>query len=153
MKSLLHLCTPEDIDKILPLVAAFHGESGIATTPELRDAGIRPLLEGTPHGAAYLIGPRRAPVGYLVLSFGWSVEFGGLDAFLDEIYVRPAVRGRGMGAEALSALIRALQASDIKALHLEVEPGSAAARLYERLGFAPRLNYGLMSWRAPRVPR
>lgn len=153
MKTLLHLAERSDADKLLPLVAAFHAETGITLSEETREAAILPLLDGTPHGAAYLIGPRRAPVGYLVLSFGWSVEFGGIDGFLDEVYVRPAVRGRGMGGDAISALMASLRQSEIKALHLEVDREGGADALYGRLGFEARPRYGLMTWRSPLAPR
>lgn len=146
MKTLLHLAAAEDADKLLPLVAAFHADMGIDLTDAARAAAVLPLLDGIPHGAAYLIGPRRAPVGYLVISFGWSVEFGGIDGFLDEIYVRPAVRGRGMGGDAILALLKALKTSEFKALHLEVDAESGAGALYARLGFKPRARYGLMTW-------
>ncbi|MEO1398270.1 MAG: GNAT family N-acetyltransferase [Pseudomonadota bacterium] len=131
------------------MVTAFHEEMKLRLDESQRLAGVLPLLDGTPHGAAYLIGPRRAPVGYLVVSFGWSVEFGGVDGFLDEIYVRPAVRGRGMGGDAISALFNLLKRSDVRALHLEVDRESPAAGLYRRLGFSPRLRYSLMTWTAP----
>ena len=144
MRTRLHLCTPEDAERLLPLVAAFHAEEGIGSSEDQREAGVIPLLEGTPHGAAYLIGPRQAPVGYVVLSFGWSVEFGGIDGFVDEFYIRPGVRGRGMGSEALAALLASLKNSQIKALHLEVDRDSPVAALYERLGFAPNSS--------PRMP-
>ena len=148
MKTRLHLCGPEDAPRLLPLVVAFHDERGNAISDERRESGILPLLQGTPHGAAYLIGPRQAPVGYIVLSFGWSVEFGGIDGFLDEFYIRPGVRGRGMGGEALAALLHSLKPTEVKAIHLEVDRESPVAQLYERLGFAPRLRYGLMTWSA-----
>ena len=92
MKS-LHLATPDDAEKLLPLVAAFHNEAKYDTDLEHRSQAIAPLLEGIPHGAIWLIGPRKAPVGYIVVTFGWSVEFGGLDAIVDEIYIRPACAG------------------------------------------------------------
>lgn len=149
MRTLLHLCTPDDADKLLPLVEAFHAEEGIASNADFRTAAVLPLLEGNPHGAAYLIGPRRAPVGYIVISFGWSVEFGGMDGFLDEIYLRPAVRGKGMASEALGALMNGLKNSDLKALHLEVDRENTSTGIYERLGFQNRARYGLMSWRIP----
>ena len=76
---------------------------------------ILPLLEGSPHGAVYLIGPARAPIGYAIVSFGWSVEFGGLDGFVDELYLRPAVRRRGIATEALLALGQRLGAAGMTA--------------------------------------
>jgi ribosomal protein S18 acetylase RimI-like enzyme len=144
----LHLAGPDDLDRLDALVAAFHAEAGIALPDAARRAGLAPLLDGIPHGAAYLIGPARAPIGYVVVTFGWSVEYGGLDGIIDEIYVRPPVRGRGIAGEVLLSLPRALAAAGVKALHLEVDRNDAAAqRLYQRAGFAPRDGYIFMSRR------
>lgn len=148
MSAALHLAKPEDLDRLCTLVAAFHAESGIALGDDARRAGLAPLVGGIPHGAAYLIGPARAPIGYVVVGFGWSVEFGGLVAFLAEIYVRPAVRGRGIASEVLTALPAALAGAGIRALHLEVDRDDAAARgLYTRAGFVARPHCMLMSRR------
>jgi GNAT superfamily N-acetyltransferase len=142
----LHLATEEDADKLLPLVAAFHAERGYATDADHRLAAVAPLLAGSPHGAIWLIGPRRSPVGYVAVTFGWSIEFGGRDATLDELYVRPAVRRRGMGFEALNGIVKAMRGAEVKALHLEAD--SADSRLvdfYRRARFAPRQGHVRMS--------
>ncbi|QYX55404.1 GNAT family N-acetyltransferase [Roseovarius sp. SCSIO 43702] len=142
----LTLATADDLTALLPLVAAFHAEEGITQDDETRELALVPLLDGSPHGAVYLAGPRRAPIGYAAISFGWSLEFGGLDGFLDEIYIRPGVRGRGIGSEILRSLPKALAAHGLRALHLEVHRENAKARaLYERLRFSPREDYMLMS--------
>ncbi len=148
MSAILTLATPEHIDKLLPLVAAFHAEEGIDLSEEARRAGVAPLLDGIPHGAAYLIGPPRAPIGYIIVTFGWSVEFGGMDGFVDELFIRPGVRGRGVATEVLMSLPRALAGAGLKALHLEVATGNQSAqRLYGRAGFSLRDGYHLMTRR------
>jgi ribosomal protein S18 acetylase RimI-like enzyme len=142
----LHLATPEDLPKLLPLVAAFHDHQGFQTSPEHQHDAILPLLQGSPHGAVWLIGPRRAPVGYVVVSFGWSVEYGGMDAIIDEIYVRNAVRKRGMGSEALNGLAKALKDGGIRALHLETDlDNETLKRFYQRAKFVTRDGYASMS--------
>ena len=146
MSTALHLAGPDDLAKLLPLVAARHAEEGIAQTEAARRAALEPLLAGVPQGAVWLIGPRSAPLGYIAIGTGWSIELGGMDAFVDELYIRPAVRGRGLGAEALSALTRALKAQGVRALHLEVAQDNEAARaLYAKLGFASRERYQVMT--------
>ena len=145
MKS-LHLAGVEDADRLLPLVAAFHEEQGFGTDDAHREAAIVPLLEGLPHGAVWLVGPRRAPVGYVVLSFGWSVEFGGMDGIVDELYIRPAVRRRGMGGEALDGLAKAMREAGLKALHLEAQLGDDRLHgFYRRAHFHPREGFALFS--------
>ncbi|ETW14188.1 N-acetyltransferase GCN5 [Roseivivax marinus] len=145
MKS-LHLAGTDDAEKLLPLVAAFHAEQGFGTDEDHQRAALAPLLEGSPHGAVWLIGPRKAPVGYVVVTFGWSVEFGGLDAIVDEIYVRRAVRGRGMGGDALDGIAKALREAGVRALHLEVDRSEERTiGFYERARFKVRDSYALMS--------
>ncbi|MDQ7071610.1 MAG: GNAT family N-acetyltransferase [Rhodobacterales bacterium] len=142
----LHIAKPEDMARLQPLVAAFHGEVGIDRSDASRERGLAPLLDGIPHGVAYLIGPQKAPIGYVVISFGWSVELGGLDGFVDEIYIRPGVRGRGIGSEVLLKLPKALASAGLCALHLEVSRDNTRVRaLYEKLHFKPREQYMLMT--------
>ncbi|MGY3437218.1 MULTISPECIES: GNAT family N-acetyltransferase [unclassified Marinovum] len=146
MSTRLHLAGPDDIDRLLPLSAAFCNETGLEHDEERRRAGITPLLEGCPHGAIYLIGPQKSPVGYIILSFGWSLEFGGMDGFVDELYIRPAVRGRGMATDVLYSLPRALRDAGLKALHLEVKrEDKPAQRLYRKAHFELREGFSLMS--------
>lgn len=146
MSAALTLGKPEHLEKLEPLCAAFHTEAGITSSPEDRAAGLLPLLEGNPYGAVYLIGPARAPIGYIVICFGWSVEFGGLDAIVDELFIRPSVRGRGIATEALVSLPNALSTGGLRAIHLEVDRDNAAAvKLYRRAGFQPREKYMFMS--------
>lgn len=142
----LTLAKPDDLERVARMVGDFHAEEGIAQDDATRRGALLPLLEGSPHGAIYLAGPARAPIGYVVICFGWSVEFGGMDGFVDEIYIRPAVRGRGIGSEILMSLPKALAGAGLKALHLEVARDNERARkLYEKLHFVPRENYALMT--------
>ena len=85
-------------------------------------------------------------MGYVVVSFGWSVEYGGMDAIVDELFVRSAVRKRGMGSDALNGLSKALKEGGIKALHLEADQGNETLkRFYQRCKFETREGYAYMS--------
>lgn len=142
----LHIAKPEDINRLLPLITAFHLETGIEQTEEARQRAIMPLLEGIPHGVIYLVGPARAPIGYIALSFGWSLEFGGMDGTIDELFIRPGVRGRGIGSEVLLKLPKALSEAGLAALHLEVARNNPhALRFYKKLHFKSRDEYHLMT--------
>ncbi len=147
MSAALHLAGTDDLDRLEPMVAAYHALEGIPSTEADRRAALLPLLDGTlPFGVAYLIGPRRSPVGYIVVSFGYSVELGGIDGFVDEFFIRERVRGRGIGTEVLGKLLPALSDTGVRALHLEVaRDNDAAQRLYGRAGFTMRDRYALMT--------
>lgn len=147
MSQLLHLAGAADLDRVLPMVARCHDEVGIDSSDETRRAAVQPLLDGSPLGAIWLIGPKMSPVGYVCVGFGWSLELGGMDGFIDEIWVRDKVRKRGMGTEALAALQKALGEAGVVALHLEAAT-EASGRIYERAGFKRRAM-PLMTWIAP----
>jgi GNAT superfamily N-acetyltransferase len=80
-------------------------------------------------------------VGYAFLVSFWSNEYGGELCAVDELYVVPSRRGRGLGTGLLEAIEtdRALWPAPPVALELEVTPANRRARaLYERLGFRAR---------------
>jgi GNAT superfamily N-acetyltransferase len=142
----IRLATFDDLPQLTPLVAAFHQEEGIVSDPKQRDRALIPLLEGSPHGAVYMIGPRNSPMGYVVFSFIWSVEFGGLEAMVDEVYLRHNVRGKGIGKSILKRLFRTMAAPGVHSLSLEVHQKNAKAiQFYKALGFRLRQNYSLMA--------
>jgi diamine N-acetyltransferase len=76
------------------------------------------------------------------VTIGYSIEFGGRDAFLDELFVSADSRGRGLGTRALEVAAEACREAGIVALHLEVDHANTAAqRLYRRHGFVDHDRY------------
>jgi ribosomal protein S18 acetylase RimI-like enzyme len=101
---------------------------------ETTRAGMGPLLESDRHGVVWLIGPEPDATGYAVVTWGWSVEGGGPEALLDEIYV--ADRGRGLGSSAVSAILDDCRHRGMLRVFLETESHNERARaFYGRLGF------------------
>jgi ribosomal protein S18 acetylase RimI-like enzyme len=65
------------------------------------------------------------------------MEYGGLRGFIDDLYVEPKMRGRGVGAALLSAARTVAVERGVRALHVEVGPDNhVARRLYTRAGCA-----------------
>lgn len=83
-------------------------------------------------------------VGYLAQCYSYSLEFGGRDAFVDELLITRAHRGKGYGEAALEALIALCQKQGLKALNLEVHGDNPAVSLYSRVRFVDR-GYRLMT--------
>lgn len=140
MSAALHLARMEDAEKALALLGAAQAERGLHLSEEARLDALHPLLEGAPHGALYLIGMRRAPLGFIALSFGWSLELGALRAQIEELYIREALRGRGLASEALVSLCGALSAAGVGEISLHTGPengpqAGAAQRLCKRAKF------------------
>jgi ribosomal protein S18 acetylase RimI-like enzyme len=137
MRSLVKLrpAARGDLPVLVRMAVAFNDEDGHPLSRGGRQA-LRALCAGTTHGRAYMIEAGKVCVGYVVIGLGFSVEYGGVDAFLDEFYVEKAHRGRGVGTAALLELNKIARKLKIKALHLEAMPANdRAARLYARLGY------------------
>lgn len=79
--------------------------------------------------------------GYALLCKTYSQEAGSLAVWIDELYVQPEYRGRGLGREFFRALPELVPAARYR---LEIEPDNLrAAKLYRSLGFEP-LPYAQM---------
>jgi ribosomal protein S18 acetylase RimI-like enzyme len=150
MSARLHLAGSGDLDRLLPLVTAQLAASGVVRSEAHNRAALLPLLDGSPHGAIWLIGPKSAPVGMIAVSFGWSIQSGGLDGTIDAFFIRESIRGRGMGTEALRSLISELSGSGLTAIHVSVGPHNAAAlRIFHRLRFEGADDTCRMTWSDP----
>ncbi len=95
------------------------------------------LIEDRSLGLIYLINMNNETAGYCVVTYGYSLEFHGRFALIDEFYIREAFRGLGIGAAALQFVEDQCRQLRISAIRLEVDRSNAGARrLYERFGFA-----------------
>ncbi|WP_039019167.1 GNAT family N-acetyltransferase [Halocynthiibacter namhaensis] len=145
---MLTLCRPDDRDRMLRMVTQFHAEEKLTTTDAERAAGIDALFSGEVQAAAWLIGPKSSPVGYIIVSFGFCMAIGGREALIDEVWIRPSVRGRGMGSQCLAAVAKELTAMGVRRINLDVSVDNPKAKaLYEKMGFAPHERYQRMSLR------
>lgn len=92
-----------------------------------------------PHSGCFLLARRgHDVVGAAFVAFIQSAEHGGRSAWLEEIYVVPALRGRGIGGRLVREAVRMAKDMGCRAMDLEVtEDHRRAAHLYEREGFEP----------------
>ncbi|WP_136066612.1 GNAT family N-acetyltransferase [Modicisalibacter radicis] len=135
-----------DLDEVLAHVRAYHQYENVRLSDEQRVSAIRQLLGPSQLGQIYLVHHSTTVVGYIAVCFGFSIEFEGRDAFIDEMYIALTYRNKGYGREALDTLKLVMRSMDVKALHLEVDRGNEKAqRLYSAVGFESREKYFLMS--------
>lgn len=135
MTTAINLGGPADDERLLSLMGRFHEERGLDYDDVHRAKVAAPLLEGSPLGAVWLIGPQRAPLGYVLVTFGWSVHLGGLIGWVEEVFIRPSVRNRGIGTEVLHAVAVSLGQAGIRALQVRVDDHARLASFCKRVGF------------------
>ncbi|NJN22928.1 MAG: GNAT family N-acetyltransferase [Leptolyngbya sp. RL_3_1] len=144
----LQLASTAELGLVLPLVEAFHVLAAVALTAAEREAAVKALLSDRHLGGIWLIYDQGELTGYVALCLGYSLEFGGRDAFIDELYLRPECQGRGLGTATLALIKVEAQKLGIRALHLEVDADNLPAqRLYRRAQFQPRDQYLAMTIR------
>lgn len=130
------------LEEIVSMMRALYAEDEAASPVDQSRfaANIEFLVSHPSRGCIILFGEGGSLCGYALLVPYWSNEFGGTLLFVDELFVVPEARRRGIGRSFFKYLdeVRPFEAV---ALALEVSPGNKDAhRLYESLGFRPRGN-------------
>jgi ribosomal protein S18 acetylase RimI-like enzyme len=142
----LQLAGITDLEVLMELMRGYYRDDHLHFEPALQRSAMLRLLEEPQWGRVWLIGLTDRIVGYVAVCFGFSLELAGNDAYVDEVYVVPDARGRGIGRHALQQLDQPLAQLGIRALHLEVDrENHSAQRLYSAIGYRKRERYFLMT--------
>jgi len=144
--------TPDDIETLIAMMREFYVREGLTFDETIARRGLRGIIGGETFGRVFLVLSADAVAGYAVLTFGYSLEFHGRDAFVDEIYLRDEYRGQGIGGRALEFLIEVCAENGVNALHLEVERSNTKAQaVYRKFGFEDHDRYLMTRWITDRV--
>lgn len=126
---------PADRAALAAFARAYHDYDGHGWDAA-HEAAVAQLCAGTPYARAFLLESAGEPVGFASLSYGFSIEVGGLDFFLDEFFLADAARGRGLGKAALALLETEVRHLGGHRLCLEAERHNARAEaLYLASGY------------------
>ena len=125
-----------DIDTIIKFVQELYKHEDIRFNESLVMTALSQLLQDDSLGYVWLIYYGEEAIGYVVLTFGYGLEFGGRDALVDELYIREEYRGAGVGTKVLEFITEFCNSLGIKAIHLIVErKNNKAHSLYRKMGF------------------
>jgi len=108
---------------------------------------VQQLFSNEFYGQLYLIVVGTEVAGYVLITFGFSLEFRGRDALLDELYLREPYRGQGLGPQTLQFVEQLCRAQGIGVLQLEVERKNARALgIYRQAGYVERDRHLMAKW-------
>lgn len=120
-----------DLDRLVDLHQAFCEIDTHPFDAARAAAAFGPLLADDTHGVVWIVD---APPAYAVLTWGWSIEAGGAEAVLDEIFV--SERGAGVGSSLVEHLLADGRRRGLARIVLETETANEQVRgFYERHGF------------------
>jgi ribosomal protein S18 acetylase RimI-like enzyme len=141
-----------DEDALLALMEIFYAEEGLVFELAAARAALRVVLTRVEIGRVMVMrdtngGADGAILGYLVLTFGFSLEFHGRYVLLDELHVIREFRDRGCGRAGIEAAASWARAQGVRALRLEVnETNQHAREVYLRRGFKDDARRLLTRW-------
>jgi ribosomal protein S18 acetylase RimI-like enzyme len=128
---------PDDAAAVARLLYEFNTEFG-EPTPDVGVLGAR-VRELIASGTIVVLLAGEGPAGLAQFRFLRSLWSGGLDLYLEEVYVVPALRGSGIGRALLEATMETGRQAG--ATHVDLNTGetdTAARALYESAGFTNR---------------
>jgi GrpB-like predicted nucleotidyltransferase (UPF0157 family)/ribosomal protein S18 acetylase RimI-like enzyme len=138
----MRLAMLSEIDLMLGLMQEYYAHDHLAFRRAHAEAALGALLAGPSLGEVWLIEIAGQTIGYVALTFGFSLECGGRDAFIDELFLRAPYRGQGIGTRVIRHALARCAELGIRAVRLEVmRHNPDALRLYTRLGFEEHDRY------------
>jgi GNAT superfamily N-acetyltransferase len=126
---------PDDIPALVALMDLFYAESGYALDAPLAEKAFADLLADERLGYVWLLDAAGRDAGYVVLTLRFGMEYGGLIACIDDLFVVPEHRNRGLSTAALVRIRDFCRSQGVRAITVEVSPGNGPAQaVYRRIG-------------------
>ena len=120
-----------DISTITQMMQDFYAIDNYPIDVEVAKNLFQEFISNEHLGKSWLIYSENEIVGYIILTFIFSFEYGGKIAFVDELFIKETARGKGIGKEAIQFIQREVPKLSLKLLYLEVEPHNEnAQKLY-----------------------
>ncbi len=141
---LIERANPTDRADVERLIAAYITSEGVKPRPERITWGVEQVLRNRVGGVLLVAREKRAVVGVALAVYSPSVEHGRL-LVVNDFYVDPAMRRKGVGRALASRLLDEAKAMRVERIDLEVTPtNAAAAAFWKSMGFrtAGRTVYG-----------
>lgn len=126
------------IGLLVPLFEAQFCEHNISSSPAVLVAALESLRDQPQHGFILTAVSDDLVVGVAYGACILSLEHGGWSGWLEELYILPEWRNRGVGSQLLTAVIAAATDRGWNALDLEVDAThQRVMSLYTRFDFKP----------------
>lgn len=141
------LASEADAELLLQFMREYYAFDGHVFNESRARTALLTFLRDASFGWAWLICDHEIAIGYIVLTLGYSLEYQGRDAFIDEFFLRESYRGRGWGRQAVKFVEQFAGSHAVRAIHLEVvQSNSKAHAIYRRLGFQPHEHHLMTKW-------
>jgi len=143
----LRVAEESDAQLLLDFMRQYYAFDGHAFDQSKARAALINFLRNASFGRAWLICDQATPVGYIVLALGYSLEYLGPDAFIDEFFLLESHRSRGWGRQAMEFVEDYARSVGVRSIHLEVvRANRRALEVYRKLGFVDHEHHLMSKW-------
>lgn len=128
---------PDDAESLLPLISAFFREEGIETPLDAQRRNLLTMM-AAPGSRILLAQAGGRPVAFATATLTRGIEFG-LAAEIEDLYVVPEARGRGLARQLMDELIAWCERQGTQEIIVVITPEGMEAidlpAFYRRFGF------------------
>jgi ribosomal protein S18 acetylase RimI-like enzyme len=151
--SVIRTARSSDLHELVALVGAYYRFDRIRFESRTVAGALSTLLRKPALGRVWVAQDGKRLVAYLVLTFNYDLEFGGLEGIITELFVAARWRRLGIGQRLIDVARSFCHKSGIATLELQVSRDNRKARaFYKSLGFREFRRIVMAIDAAPAVP-
>ena len=131
----INLMTAKDTENVFEMMRVFYASQAVSTngSEEIFNNDIANCVGSCPFLEGYIFSDNNSLAGYGMIAKSFSTEFGKPCIWVEDIYVKPEFRGRGIGTKFL-AFIEQKYPDCIYRLEVEAN-NQVAVNLYKKCGY------------------
>jgi ribosomal protein S18 acetylase RimI-like enzyme len=132
----LQRATTHNFEVLFELIRQFYAHFDYPFDASKHRKVVEDFLSVDHLGSIWLIQKEAQYIGYIALTYGFTFEFQGRDAFIDEFFIAENYRNSGIGKQVLIEIQGKMDELGLLALHLQTEAyNHQAKKLYESVSF------------------
>ncbi len=136
MNPIIKTMAEEDSSAVIEMMRVFYASDAVSTngSETIFRADLTACLS-SPFAEGFVLKDGKEYLGYAMIAKSFSTEFGKPCVWIEDLYLKPSARGKGLGGEVIK-FIEARYPGAV--LRLEAEKENAPAlSLYQKSGFTP----------------
>jgi diamine N-acetyltransferase len=137
----------KDIPTVFSFMKAFYAIDQYPFDKKNTEECLNEFIDDSSLGKIWIIKNGKNTIGYVVLTYGYSFEFHGKNAVIDELYIEKEYRNQGIGTKAIDYVLKKAKKNGIKAVHLEVEThNEPGKKIYKKFNFKTHKRTLMTCW-------